>query len=58
MHVLVREQAGFHLASGFVDESALIDAAVVGFMVLQPEVGHVIAQAVQEVVIAIVMSAE
>src|SRR5580658_1876870 len=58
MHVLVRQQAGFHSARGVIDESALAHAAVVGLMVLQAEVRHVIAQAVQKVVIAVVVRTE
>ena len=58
MHVLVRKQAGFHFASGFIDQSALVDPAVIGFVMLEAEVRDVIAQAEQEVVVAIVMRAE
>ena len=58
MNVLVGEQAGLHLARGFIDEAALVNAAVVGFVVLQTEVRDVIAQAEKKVVVAIVMRAE
>src|SRR5580704_11310739 len=58
MHVLVGKQAGVHFAGGVVDQAALIDAAVVGFVVLESEVGDVIAEAVEEMVVAIVMRSE
>jgi hypothetical protein len=43
MNVLVGEQAGVQLARGFVHKPSLVDAAVVGLMVLQTEVRDVIA---------------
>ena len=58
MHVLVREQAGCRFAFAVIDQRTLGDAAVVRLVVFQSEVRHVIAQAEQEVVIAIVMRAE
>src|SRR6202140_4812344 len=58
MDVFVGEQARFHFARGVVNQTALVDAAVVGFVVLQAEVRDVIAQAEQEVVIAVMMRAE
>src|ERR1700722_1416271 len=58
MDVLVRKQGGLELAGSFVDQAALFNAAVVGLVMLQAEVGDVIAQAEEEVVVAVVMSAE
>ena len=58
MNILVRQQAGFQFAGGFVYQSALAYTAVVGFVVLQTEVRDVIAEAEKKVVVAIVMSAE
>ncbi len=52
------QQAGRHFAGGFIDQGALVDAAVVGFVVLQAEVGDVIAERVEEVIVAVVMRAE
>jgi site-specific recombinase len=54
----MRKQASCKLALGFVHETALVDAAVIRFVMLQSEVRDVIAQAEQEMVIAIVMRAE
>jgi len=45
VNVLVREQTGFHFAVGFIHKSAFTDAAIVGLVVLQAKVRHVIAQA-------------
>src|ERR1700675_89818 len=58
MHVLVRKQGGLQLTSSFIDQAALINAAVIGLVMLQAEMGDVIAEAEQEVVVAVVMSAE
>ena len=41
-----------------VDEGAFVDAAVVGFVMLEAEVGDVIAQRVEEVIVAVVVGAE
>ena len=46
------------LRDGVVDQGALVDAAVVGFVMLEAEVGDVIAERVEEVVVAVVMRAE
>ena len=41
-----------------VDQAALVNATVVRFVMLQAEVRYVIAEAVEEVVVAIVMRAK
>jgi hypothetical protein len=58
MHIFVGQQAGFGFARGFIHQAALVDAAVVGLVMLQAEVRHVIAHAVEEVVVAVMMRAE
>src|SRR5579859_6234970 len=58
MHVLVRQQAGGQLAASVVDQAALVHAAVVGLVVLEAEVGDVIAERVEKMVVAVVMRAE
>ena len=56
--ILVRQQAGRKFAGSIVDQGALIDAAVVGFVMLETEVRNVIAEGVEEVIVAVVMRAE
>jgi len=46
MHIFMREQTCLKFAIGLVDQAALADTAVVGFVVLESEVGDVIAQRV------------
>ena len=58
MNVLVGQQAGRQFARGVVDQGALVDAAVVGFVMLESEVRDVIAEGVEEVIVAVVMRAE
>ena len=52
------QQAGGHFARGVVDQGALVDAAVVGFVMLEAEVRDVIAERVEEMIVAVVMRAE
>ena len=56
--VFVGKEAGGKFASGVVDHAALVDAAVVGLVMLQAEVRDVIAERVEEVVVAVVVRAE
>ena len=58
VHILVGQQASRFFAGRVVDQRALVDAAIVGFVVLEAEVGNVIAERVEEVIIAVVMCAE
>src|ERR1051326_4115416 len=58
MHVLVRQQAGGELAGRVVDETTLVHAAVVGLVVLEAEVGDVVAERVEKMVVAVVVRAE
>src|SRR5215469_9551397 len=54
----MREQTGGGGAQLFVNQRALIDPAVVGLVVLQTEVRHVIAERIKEVVITIMVGPE
>ena len=58
MYVLVGKQAGGEEALLGIDESALAAAAVVGFVMLEAKVRDVIAEAVEEMVVAEMLRAE
>ena len=58
MHIFMRQQAGGELAGSVIDQTALIDPAVVRFVVLETKMRDVIAERVKEVVIAIMVRAE
>src|SRR4029077_5206088 len=52
------QQAGVELALGFVDEATLGGAAVVGFMVFESEVGDVVTEGVEEMIVEVVLRSE
>ena len=52
------QQAGRKFARGVINQSTFVDAAVVGFVMLEAEVGDVIAERVEEVIVAVVVRAE
>ena len=58
VNILVGQQASRFFAGGVVDQRALVDTAIVGFMVLEAEVRNVIAERIEEVIIAVVMCSE
>ena len=49
----MRQQAGHQFAAVLVNQRALAHPAVVGLVVLQAEMGHMVAQAEQEVIVAV-----
>ena len=58
MHKLVRQQPAERHAGAGPEKGVLRQAAVVGLVMLEPKVGHVIAESEQEMVVAIVARAE
>ena len=58
MSHFVREQRGHELALIFIDQRAFAGPIVAGFMMLQAEVRHVVAQGQEEMVIPIVTGAK
>ena len=58
MSIFVGQKPGGQLARGVVDQGSFIDAAVVGFVVLESEVRNVIAERIEKMIIAVVMRAE
>ena len=58
MDVFVRKQARVEFAIGLVDQATFADTAIVGFVMLESEVGHVIAERVEEMVVLVMLRAE
>ncbi|HEV2170572.1 MAG TPA: hypothetical protein VGR40_06475, partial [Candidatus Binatus sp.] len=58
MNVFVGQEACGHLSGRVVDKAVFVDAAVVGLVMLESEVRDVIAERVEEVIVAVVMRAE
>jgi hypothetical protein len=58
VHELVRQQGAGEFSRAGVDQGALAQAVVAGFVVLQAEVRHVVAEGEEEVIIAVVARAE
>ena len=58
MHVFVRKQARDRVCDPSHRLSRVRNTAIVGFVMLESEVGHVIAERVEEMVVAVMLRAE